>query len=72
MSVRRTFSLDPEVDRFLNQHQNRSQAVNAIIKRYMKEIEQQKLIAGYQAMHSDEALKDLQDWEEATLMDRLE
>jgi hypothetical protein len=72
MHVKRTFSLEPDVDRFLSMQGNRSQVVNSVIKRYMQEIEQQAMIQGYQAMGSSEAMPELAEWEQATLHDGLE
>jgi metal-responsive CopG/Arc/MetJ family transcriptional regulator len=71
-SVKRTFSLDAEVDSFLSKQDNRSKLVNDIIKRYMAELEQAHMIKAYQAMHTDEAKAAFSEWESATISDGLE
>jgi len=71
MVVKRTFSLDPEVDAFLSTQSNRSRMVNTILRQYLKDLEQNELIEGYHRMNHRAILSDLSVWESAALLDGL-
>ena len=72
MSVKRTFVLNPQADRFLSQFRNKSQLINELLaEREQRETERQ-LEAYYREVSQDKAYMDeFREWE-GTLMDGLE
>lgn len=69
--IKRTFSLEPEVDSYLQGHANRSKTINAIIKRHMQLLEEEKMTEAYQQMAKAETFKEFQEWEQVTIRDGL-
>lgn len=71
MTIKRTFSLDPEVDEFISGYANKSKAINEIIKKYKAMLEEKAMIDTYQAMGLQSEMQEFQEWKTITLADGL-